>query len=193
MATKRKPGTGTVVRGAAEERRRLIAAGSLSAAALGVLVLGAVLRADAPFDESTVPAVARTLPPADTAAAPVEVASPSVERPSPRRESPPPPRPDPEAGSLEQRAASDPGRLLDGRGSYTLQLIVSCDPDNARRHLDLLEASARLFVLPVELDGKDCYRLCWGRYDTRNAAATAADVPAAFDSPRVKAIAELAP
>jgi septal ring-binding cell division protein DamX len=184
-------------RGALDERRRLIAAGSLSTAVVIVLVFGAVLRTDAPFAETTVPLAepAETGSLADATVSPQPEAIPSAEPPAtrpavPSSASPSPRRPRP-AGGLEERAAADRERLIDSGMGFTLQLMVSCDLDNARRNLESIGEPSRLYILPVELDGKACYRLCWGAYASRQSAERAEDLPAGFDAPRVQPVEEL--
>jgi septal ring-binding cell division protein DamX len=203
MAKKRNRESREPKRGALDERRRLIAAGSLSTAVVIVLVVGAVLRTDAPFAETTVPVSEPTTttrvvdaplpePPEATPSPEPRMAREAVA--TPDRHASRTPRP---AGSLAARASADLDRMLDSGGSYTLQLMVSCDLDNARNKLDLAGNNPRLYVLPMELDGKDCYRLCWGSYSTRENAEKVDDLPASLasaldDPPRVRAVAELA-
>ena len=54
-----------------------------------------------------------------------------------------------------------------------------------------------LFILPVTFQGKSCYRLCWGAYDSRaEADAARASVPDYFrqgTSPRLSPLHELLP
>jgi len=197
MANRRDREGRAPARGVLDERRRLIAAGSLSAAVIVVLVFGAVLRTDAPFAEMTVP-VSEPTPTAGATVEPVAAESGTIVTPAPEARptaatpaKPPAPRRVPTGTSLGERASADRVRLADSGGSYTVQLMVSCDPDNARRVLGLIGDTSRLYLLPVELDGNACYRLCWGSYSTRESAENAADLPTSFDSPRVRAVEEL--
>ena len=197
MAKRRDREARPSARGILDERRRLIAAGSLSVAVTVVLVLGAILRTDAPFAEMTVP-VAEEVPTTGVTQEPATAERGAISPPAPAPQptvaapaKPPSSRPAPTGGALAERAAADRERLLDSGGSYTLQLMVSCDPDNARRVLGLIGGTSRLYVLPVELDGNACYRLCWGSYPTRESAERATDIPTSFDSPRVRAVGEL--
>jgi hypothetical protein len=55
-----------------------------------------------------------------------------------------------------------------------------------------------LLVLPVDLKGRACYRLCWGVYDSRPAAEGAlSGLPSYFrqggTAPRLSPLAELLP
>jgi len=197
MAKRRDREARPSARGILDERRRLIAAGSLTVAVSVVLVSGAILRTDAPFAEMTVP-VSEPPPAPGVTEEPATVEIETISTPAPDTQptaaAPATPRSSPRAptaGALGERAAADRERLLDSGESYTVQLMVSCDPDNARRVLGLIGGTSRLYVLPVELDGKACYRLCWGSYPTRESAERATDIPASFDSPRVRAVGEL--
>jgi septal ring-binding cell division protein DamX len=197
MAKRRDREARPSARGILDERRRLIAAGSLSVAVTVVLIFGAILRTDAPFAEMTVPVTEEVPTPGVTEepataeigaiSTPAPAAQPSAAAPARAQSS----RRAPTGDTLGERAAADRERLLDSGGSYTVQLMVSCDPDNARRVLGLIGGTSRLHVLPVELDGNACYRLCWGSYSTRENAENATDIPTSFESPRVRAIGEL--
>jgi len=59
-------------------------------------------------------------------------------------------------------------------------------------------SSEELFILPVSVKGRDCYRLCWGVFDGRPAAEAAlSSVPPYFRqsgmAPRVAPLGELLP
>ena len=59
-------------------------------------------------------------------------------------------------------------------------------------------SSEELFILPVSVKGRDCYRLCWGVFDGRPAAEAAlSSVPSYFrqsgTAPRVAPLGELLP
>jgi hypothetical protein len=58
--------------------------------------------------------------------------------------------------------------------------------------------AGELFILPVSVKGKDCYRLCWGLYDGRpEAEAALGRLPSYFRqggvTPRLSPLAELLP
>ncbi len=82
-------------------------------------------------------------------------------------------------------------------GRFSLQVLVACDPANVQKALTAVTAE-ELFILPVNVKGKACYRLCWGVYDGRPAAEAAlAAVPPYFRqgglAPRLSPLAELLP
>jgi len=85
----------------------------------------------------------------------------------------------------------------DARGRFSLQVLVACDPVNVQKALSAVSAE-ELFILPVTVKGKACYRLCWGVYDGRPAAEAAlSGVPAYFRQgglvPRLSPLPELLP
>ena len=137
--------------------------------------------------------------------------------PTPRPTPPPTPRPTPppaatasgpppagEARSLLARGSlPDAARAFaasmapDARGRFSLQVLVACDPVNVQKALSAVSAE-ELFILPVTVKGKACYRLCWGVYDGRPAAEAAlSGVPAYFRQgglvPRLSPLPELLP
>jgi septal ring-binding cell division protein DamX len=85
----------------------------------------------------------------------------------------------------------------EARGRYSLQLLVACAPENVQKAVAAVPAD-ELFILPVNLKGRACYRLGWGVYDSRPAAeAAAAALPTYFRqggvAPRVSPLVELLP
>jgi len=87
-------------------------------------------------------------------------------------------RPLPRAGSLAERARSDLARISRHADRYTAQLAIACKVANAERLLRTADRSPSLYVLPVDLEGRSCFRVCWGVYDSFEEAAAAADLPA---------------
>ena len=96
---------------------------------------------------------------------------------------------------LPTRAASDRARLVHSGGSYTVQLMVACDAENAARVIGEAGSTSRLYVLPFTHNGQACYRLCWGSFATRQSAESSGDLPAElrglFPSTQVRAIGDL--
>ena len=86
------------------------------------------------------------------------------------------------SSDLDGRARSDVSRLGSEASGWTLQLLVSCERDNASRLLRLSGESRQLFLLPIALGGQPCFRLCWGRYATRELALRANGMPSALRS-----------
>jgi hypothetical protein len=174
---------------AAPSRLPLIAAG------LGGIALATVgawyffLRSPAP-----VARVAPSAPPvAATAAvpAPTEAPSPtpapsvaSTPTASPAAAVAPTPTPTPAPAVGDARALLRQGALPEAarafasslapqaRGRFSLQVLVACAPENVQKAVSAVPAD-ELFILPVNVKGKSCYRLCWGVYDGRPAAEAA--------------------
>jgi len=200
MARNRHPEEDDSARGALDERRRLVAATALFAAVAVILVLGAVLRTSG---EDPGPAPA---PPGTSSSTAVLGASTPTGEPSAVSAARLAPAPEeteaaleefrPAAGQpVERRADDDRERLVRSGGSYTVQLMVACDPLNASRVVDAAGDAARLYVLPFVHDGRECYRVCWGSYATRQSAETAADLPeglaAMFPNTRVRPVQDV--
>ena len=57
-------------------------------------------------------------------------------------------------------------------GRFSLQVLVACAPENVQKAVTAVPAE-ELFILPVNVKGRACYRLCWGVYDSRPAAEAA--------------------
>jgi hypothetical protein len=99
---------------------------------------------------------------------------------------------------LAGRTGTDLQRLLAGDGdSWMLQIAAHCDPANVERLIERID-DQRLHVLPVEIDERACFRICWGPFDSRAAAeAATARLPALLrpptDPPRPRRVADLAP
>ena len=75
--------------------------------------------------------------------------------------------------------------------------MLSCDQDNSLRHLKAVGWDDELYVLPAELKGQTCYRLCWGLYSSRESAVEAADIhnhlDREFPKRQPKQLAEIRP
>ncbi|MFN7964495.1 MAG: hypothetical protein U0V87_02260 [Acidobacteriota bacterium] len=83
--------------------------------------------------------------------------------------------------SLTEIARRGRGRLAAApAGSWTVQVIVACQPANVEKAFRSVE-SPNLVAIPVELKGQSCYRLCWGVYpDQPSAERAVRDVPEYF-------------
>jgi septal ring-binding cell division protein DamX len=144
---------------------------------------------------------AATPPPAPVAT-PTPVPRPTpTPRPTPATTPPAAPAGDGRAllqqGSLPEAARAFAASLAPARGRYSLQLLVACAPENVTKAVSAAP-SDELFILPVSVKGRACYRLCWGVFDGRPAAEAAlSSVPAYFRqggvSPRVAPLGELLP
>jgi hypothetical protein len=101
-------------------------------------------------------------------------------------------------GSFAEAAQSFASSLAPGaRGRYSHQLLTACAPETIAKAVQAVTAD-ELFILPVTFQGRTCYRLCWGVYDSRPAAEAArSSVPAYFlqggTSPRLSPLPELLP
>jgi septal ring-binding cell division protein DamX len=74
---------------------------------------------------------------------------------------------------------------------------VACAPENVQKAVAAVPRD-ELFIVPVTVKGKECYRVCWGTYDTRPAAEAAlGSLPGYFRqggaTPRLVPLAELLP
>ncbi len=146
----------------------------------------AVERESEPYAEAPLERALATPPP---------VASTAPSEPRPSDAEPAPPR-GPEPQPLATRADVDARRLRDG-GVFTRQFAVLCRNDSVRQLLAGLAADPALYVLPATVDGRPCYRLCYGSYASESAARAASPVPESLRrltaQPRVVRIAEVAP
>jgi hypothetical protein len=100
-------------------------------------------------------------------------------------------------GALSQAAKGFASALAPGAaGRFSLQLLAACAPDTVQKAVSAAGAD-ELFILPVSVKGRECYRVCWGVYDTREAAEAATrEVPAYFrqgGTPRLQPLADLLP
>jgi septal ring-binding cell division protein DamX len=154
------------------------------------------------------PTAAATAAPASSATPAPTISTPTP-TPAPRPTATPRPTPAPVAPAGDARALLVQGELPDAarafaaslapgaRGRFTLQVLVACAPENVRKAVSAVSAP-ELLLLPVDLKGRACYRLCWGVYDSRPAAEAAlGSLPSYFrqggGSPRVSPLVELLP
>ncbi|MDX1388535.1 MAG: hypothetical protein R3344_05070 [Acidobacteriota bacterium] len=165
--------------GILQERGRRMAAGLLLVSVVAILLFAAVQRTDEPFGDPAAGVAALDMETGD-ALDPAESPEPSG--------SPPPQEAMPETavsgdepsgdasgvGTLAARVMEDRERISRGGGGFTVQLMVACSPETVHRIVSLSGQSADLYVLPTIYQGRSCYRLCWGSYDTREAADQAA-------------------
>jgi septal ring-binding cell division protein DamX len=85
-----------------------------------------------------------------------------------------------------------------GQNRFTLQVLIACEPATVQKALAATRAEGDLIVVPFPLQGRTCFRACWGLYDSKEAAhAAASSVPAYFaegaQKPVVVSLARLAP
>ncbi len=53
------------------------------------------------------------------------------------------------------------------RANFAVQIAIVCDPANVQK---ALRNSDVVWFIPISLKGRSCYRMFWGRYETRSAA-----------------------
>jgi len=112
----------------------------------------------------------------------------------------PPTRPPPTGGStLPTKArenlrngdyAAAAAQFLDeiranGKGKYSLAVGLNCDIGNVATAVKAAEGKADLFILPARVENRSCYRVCWGLYDSLEAAEEAmGTLPPSFQKQR---------
>ena len=70
--------------------------------------------------------------------------------------------------AFQELAAAEPASRL------TLQLMVACVEETVRNARTRSGEGGSLFFVPYSLKGRACYRVCWGVYESRDAAREAA-------------------
>jgi hypothetical protein len=99
-------------------------------------------------------------------------------------------------GQLDDAARGFAAHIRSAPASTSsIQLLVACSPDTVQKAVGAVDA-AELFILPVSYRGRDCYRMCWGLYDSAaGASAGTRTLPEYFvkggATPRVMSRAEL--
>jgi septal ring-binding cell division protein DamX len=140
---------------------------------------GAAAAGNRPVTSSIARSAGAAIPPAATPPAPV---------PTPSTSGAPKP---PTTAASTQRAASGAGdgRALLRSGNlaaaarafqqeisklsadrFTLALGLYCNEENASRLVDSASGSDEIYVLPTSVQGRSCYRVIWGLYDSRESA-----------------------
>jgi septal ring-binding cell division protein DamX len=161
------------------KRRNWLFPATMLVFVFGVLLMAAVLQVPAEDADSQVALDRLDLPSADDSPyAPAEsqetqtLSSPAAKNtPAPRIEA---------QRELGRRVERDLQRIAAHRASYTLQISVACDPKNARQLLVDSDGDDRFYLLPVQLNERACFRICWGIYPDRSTAEKANDMPAAL-------------
>lgn len=146
---------------------------------------------------STAPATRTPPPPEAPTAAPIVIAPPplregSVTTPRPSKAPPSarPARPQPEAASPVRASPADPTRARyesmarefaakASPSEYTLQVELVCQNASIAKALE--EGKTKVWFTSTTYRGQNCFRVYWGRYRTREAAAAAAgEIPLAL-------------
>ncbi len=84
-------------------------------------------------------------------------------------------------------AAREFGRdVTAASGDYTIQLLTACQDQTVKRAVDTAGGSPEVFILSTIVEGRNCYRVYWGRYPSQRKAQEALrhDVPATFRQQR---------
>lgn len=82
-----------------------------------------------------------------------------------------------------RRAAASWQEVVRGESAkgFTLQIAIACREETLRKAASRSRGSSTFFAVPFTLQGKPCYRLCWGGYLTlEEAQAAKATVPDYF-------------
>jgi hypothetical protein len=96
-------------------------------------------------------------------------------------------------GALAPAAQGFASSLASARDGYSIQTLVACSPENVQKAVQNVGGD-ELFVLPVNLDGRSCYRVCWGVFDSQPAAEAALpSLPPYFQKGMVQPLASLLP
>jgi hypothetical protein len=209
--------------GAPTSQRVALIGGFVVVAALGFGAVWYFMRKPAPSataaQPTAPPATMRAVPVATLPAATMPAAVPSAAPPTLAAATPAPvatPVPRPSAapvaaaggvtqartllrqGSLGEAARGFAAHLRSApAGAASIQLFVACSPDTVQKAVAAVDA-ADLFILPVNYKGRDCFRMCWGLYESAASASQGVgSLPEYFvkggASPRVMSRSELLP
>jgi septal ring-binding cell division protein DamX len=173
----------------------------LLGAVAAILLTGLALRSE-PAREREMPAVEVAAPVSPAPALALPTATPGASPPVAHQAPPaaaPAPAPSPEESgiaALARRTADDLARIGRAHGSWTAQLLVGCKPGTVDRLVSLSGGASKLYVLPAEVHGASCFRVCWGSYASAAEASAARDLPAPLhgaDPVRAVLIAKVLP
>ena len=170
-----------------------------------------VAAAPSPMASPTVsPAAAPTPAAAGTATAPPPAAATPTPAPTPSPTATPTAQPAPapapagdalallRQGRFDESAKAFASSLAArAQDSFSIQVLAACSPDTIRKAAQNVTGD-EIFILPVTLNGRACYRVGWGVYDSRaSAEAGARDLPSYFRqsgiTPRIQPLVELLP
>ena len=89
-----------------------------------------------------------------------------------------------DAGTIDRAAEAFKSALQPiPSGRFTLQMMIACEAESVRKARAGTRPDAGLFVLPVAVRGRGCYRVMWGVFETRAAADSGkGDLPKYFVS-----------
>lgn len=167
---------------------RAAASGGMVAVVGAILLVSWMLRAEPRRQPAAPPEPPEPHPAAVPAPAPVPTLAPIVSAPEPEA-------PETPSSPLADRALRDVGRLAARRDAWTAQIAALCSEDSVAALVRSSGGSDRLYLLPMTISGRSCFRVLWGTYATQGAAASA-DLPATLrgkEKPRPIAVAGILP
>ena len=86
------------------------------------------------------------------------------------------------AGDLDGAAAIWEAQLAEHRTAFTLQLMTACNSETVRDAQRAL-STQQLYLVAMKVNGRSCFRVCIGTYDSREAAGRAlAALPSTYRS-----------
>jgi hypothetical protein len=78
------------------------------------------------------------------------------------------------AGNYEKASQIWKTMLQEKAGTYTVQVVVACQIDTVKNAFSSF-GDRKIFTIPLKLSGRTCYRVCYGIFPSKEAAATAID------------------
>jgi hypothetical protein len=79
-----------------------------------------------------------------------------------------------QSGNFDQAAATFLQHVsAAGAGKYTIAISINCDTGNVGAAVQNAGSPSELFVLPARYNNRPCYRICWGIFDSAEAAERA--------------------
>ena len=146
-------------------------------------VTPAVVQGDAPAAPAATPPVTTTTAPTETAApAPqpltVTTTAPAVVPAAVE----PLPVVVPKSGGATRLDQMARDYAANPQGNFTVQVQILCDPANVEKAMR--QGGDSVWFVPQTIKGRSCYRMFWGRFETRDEASKAmSNVPAALRDP----------
>jgi septal ring-binding cell division protein DamX len=77
-------------------------------------------------------------------------------------------------GSYENASATWKTMLREQGSVHTVQIVVACQIDTVKNAFSRF-GSRKIFTVPLTLSGRTCYRVCYGIFPSKEAAAAAID------------------
>jgi septal ring-binding cell division protein DamX len=84
-------------------------------------------------------------------------------------------------GNLPQAAQQWKQQLQSQMGKVTIQLLIACQEKTVLDAFQTLEYSREIAIVPIDFQGRPCYRVLYGTYSAPSQAQSArADLPQEF-------------